>query len=37
MQIRKFGTFLIEIGVIDEVDLVDALNLQRRRELIPLG
>jgi len=33
----KFGEFLIEKGVIDTFALVQALNLQRRRSLIPIG
>jgi len=34
---QRFGEFLIEKGVVDPFSLVKALNIQRRRGLIPLG
>lgn len=34
---RRFGEFLIRKNVIDSFALVQALNIQRRRGLIPLG
>lgn len=37
MPLPKFGSYLIEKGYIDERDLIEALNIQRRRSLIPLG
>jgi len=37
MAMCRFGKFLVDIGIIDNEDLVEALNIQRRRELIPLG